>query len=84
MLEDLSKLQLLQVNPSWCCRQEGGACALRREGMIRMQVAGGQQAGDTGGSHPAPRISRGEHCASPRRQKQTVACFYKKSCMCPA
>lgn len=54
MLEDLSELQLLQVNLSRCCWQEGGECALQRDGMIRMQVVGGQHAGDTGRSHPAP------------------------------
>lgn len=84
MLEDLSELQLLQVNLSGCCWQEGGQCALQRDRMIRMQVGGGQHAGDTGRSHPAPRMSRGEHGISRKRQKETVACSYKKSCMCPA
>lgn len=32
MLEDLPKPQLLRVNPRWCCRQGGGARALRRDG----------------------------------------------------
>lgn len=44
------------------------------------QGAGGGRGGSklgTGGLPSCPRASGGEHGLSPRRQKGTVACFYK-------
>lgn len=39
-LERFSKLQPLQLNPSWCCQQEGETRAPWGDRMMRMQVAG--------------------------------------------
>lgn len=76
--EHLSKLQPLQVMPSWCCQQEGETCPLGKwDGEDA--GSGGQQAEDTVGSDPAAQTSRAEHGVGPRMQIQAVSCFYKKT-----
>ena len=81
MLEDLPKLPLLQANPSWCCRQEGGAWALRRDGAMGTQRAGVSKLGQRG-SHPAPPASRDSTVPAPGgRREQCLVSAKEPACV---
>lgn len=84
MLEDLPKPQLLRVNPRWCCRQGGGARALRRDGGSGCGwQEGGQQAGDTG-APILPPSERRRAWPQPQETEGNSGLFLQTPCTCPA